>query len=273
MRTRVVALAFALWLAAATAHAASLVATCYPVYVTLLNLTRGVEGVSVARVGESAVGCVHNYQLTTADWRKLERADLIVVNGGGLEPFADKLDPGKVVNASANMASLDDNPHVWLSATSLQMQVMALSEALSRRDPGHAAAYRRNAREYTVRLVDLQGSMTRTLAGVRDRKLIVCSDAFGLFAQDLGFTLRELDEPRPRELGAAIDEIRREGKRFVLTTDENAALAQLIARETGVAVCELDAILNGANDDPDAYLKAMRRNADIIRDAAIAQEG
>ena len=59
-------------------------------YVFTLNLTAGVEGVTVKNMALPQTGCLHDYALTTADMKALAAADLFVVNGAGMEQFFGK---------------------------------------------------------------------------------------------------------------------------------------------------------------------------------------
>ena len=42
-------------------------------------------------MAEQNVGCLHDYQLQTRDMVTLEGADALVINGGGMEQFMDKV--------------------------------------------------------------------------------------------------------------------------------------------------------------------------------------
>jgi len=56
--------------AAAGAPAAAplrVVTTFYPLYIATRNLTDGVPGVSTLNMTRPVAGCLHDYQLTTAD--------------------------------------------------------------------------------------------------------------------------------------------------------------------------------------------------------------
>ena len=60
-------------------------------YVLTLNVTDGIDGVTVQNMAEQNVGCLHDYQLQTRDMVTLEGADALVINGGGMEQFMDKV--------------------------------------------------------------------------------------------------------------------------------------------------------------------------------------
>lgn len=63
------------------------VTSFYPLYIMLMNLTDGVDGVEIANMAEPQTGCLHDYQLRPKDLVRLEGADLFVANGGGMEEF------------------------------------------------------------------------------------------------------------------------------------------------------------------------------------------
>ena len=67
----------------------TLVCTTYPIYLFASSLTEGVEGVAVERLDTGSTSCLHDYTLSMADMKKLERADVIALNGAGLEEFLE----------------------------------------------------------------------------------------------------------------------------------------------------------------------------------------
>lgn len=72
------------------ANAKVVAASFYPVYIAAKNVTDGVAGVHLARLAQNHAGCLHNYQLSTADAATLERASAFIINGGGMEPFLER---------------------------------------------------------------------------------------------------------------------------------------------------------------------------------------
>lgn len=64
-----------------------IVTSFYPLYIMVLNLTDGIEGVKIDNMAEPQTGCLHDYQLRPGDLICLEDADVFVANGGGMEEF------------------------------------------------------------------------------------------------------------------------------------------------------------------------------------------
>ncbi len=63
--------------------------SCNPVYIAATNLLDGVEGYRVENLSQPTTGCLHDYTLTTEDMKKLSKADMLIVNGGGMEGYLD----------------------------------------------------------------------------------------------------------------------------------------------------------------------------------------
>lgn len=63
------------------------VTSFYPMYVAAENVIGDVEGVTLENLSEPQTGCLHDYQLTAADMKLLSKADVFIVNGGGIESF------------------------------------------------------------------------------------------------------------------------------------------------------------------------------------------
>lgn len=68
-----------------------IVTSFYPVHIATLNVTDGMEHVEVTNMTENVNGCLHDYQLTAADMKKLEHADVFIINGAGMELFLETI--------------------------------------------------------------------------------------------------------------------------------------------------------------------------------------
>ena len=227
-------------------------------------------------------GCLHDYQLLPADMRALEKADVLVINGAGMESFMDKVllqyPELPVVTASEGIDMLTDshghaNAHVWLNPQLAALQVERIAAALSQLDGAHAAAYAENAQAYAQSLRALGEEMKRALSGVENRRIVTFHEAFPYFAQafDLeiaGVIEREPgEEPGTRELAEICDLVREKDVKALFAEPQypNRA-AETIARETGARVYALDPIVTGELDKT-AYEQKMRENLKTLLEA------
>ena len=59
-----------------------LVASFYPMYIILLNLTDGIPNVQVDSMAGQQTGCLHDFQMQTDDMKNLETADAFIIKIG-----------------------------------------------------------------------------------------------------------------------------------------------------------------------------------------------
>jgi zinc transport system substrate-binding protein len=269
--------------ASARAEAAlrRVVTSFYPVYVTALNVTAGVEGVEVTNLTSPHLGCLHDYQLTTGDVRQLSEADLLLANGAGMEPFLDKVarqSPGvRVVEVSEGIPLMDGNSHVWVSFDGARRQTENIVAALSELAPEQAAAFRANGEAYRARLTALEERMRSALAPYAGTPIVTFHEAFPYFARDFrlevaGVIEREPGtEPSARELADTVKLVRARGVKALFAEPQFPdRSAQVIAAETGAKVYQLDPVVTGPAEPEaarGAWLAAMEKNLGVLRDA------
>jgi len=257
------------------------VTSFYPVYVAALNVTAGVPGVEVHNLTSPHIGCLHDYQLTAGDVRQLADADLLLANGAGMETFLGKVkeqSPSlRVVEASEGIPLMDGNPHVWVSFEGVSRQVDTIAEALARTAPEKADAFRANAAAYKAALAALDEKMRSSLAPYAGTPIVTFHEAFPYFARDykldlVGVIAREPGtEPSARELADTIALVReRKVKALFAEPQFPDKSAQVISRETGVKVHELDPVVTGPSEPSEArgaFLRAMGKNLGVLQEA------
>lgn len=257
------------------------VTSFYPIYIATLNVTQGAPGVEVVNMTSPFTGCLHDYQIVPRDLVILTKAQVFVMNGGGLEAFLDKAlaqAPGlRIIDTSAGMEFIRlngvPNPHVWLSVTLAMQQVSAIADGLARLDPARADVYRRNAAGYRSRLAELQALMRKELASLPSREILTFHEAFPYFGRDFNLTIvgvveREPgSEPSARDLAGIIRLIRDRKVKAIFTEPQYPARsAERIAQETGVRIATLDPVVTGPMR-ADAYVEIMTRNMQSLKQA------
>ena len=277
-----VSVVFALWPAHLWANQSLRVVTSfYPVYIAALNVTAGIPGVEVSNLASPHVGCLHDYQLTAGDVRRLADADILLVNGAGMEPFLGKVAQQspkvRVVEVSEGIPLLDDNPHVWVSLEGARRQTENIAAALAAAAPDRADAFRANASAYNASLSALEEKMRAALAPYAGTPIVTFHEAFPYFARDFDLDLAgEIErepgaEPSARELADTVKLVReRKVKALFAEPQFPDQSAQVVARETGVRVYSLDPVVTGSTDPEEArgaYLRAMEKNLEVLQEA------
>ena len=94
-----------------------ILATTYPVYLLARNVVQSNPGAQVDLLIPAQTGCPHDYALTPKDMQKLAQADVLLLNGLGLDDFMLKALPNAkpglvVVDSSAGITPLKEgNAH------------------------------------------------------------------------------------------------------------------------------------------------------------------
>ena len=273
-----------------------IVTSFYPIYVFVQNVARDIPGVQVQNMADQSVGCLHDYQLQTRDMVMLEGAAALVINGGGMEQFMDRIAQVfpqlPIVDSSQGIELLCDddhdahdahdghddhdhavNAHVWLDPKLAIRQVETIAEGLAAADPAHAGAYRANALAYTERLAALDAELSAQLTPYAGRKIITFHEAFTYFAKAYGLEVAGViayepgEEPGTREIAATCDLVKQLGITTLFVEPQYPTrAAETIARETGAAISTLDPIVSG-DGAMDSYERIMRENARVLEEA------
>ena len=150
-------------------------ATFYPLYVILANVTDGIQGVEISVLAPPDTGCLHDYQLTTGDMKKIEDCNILVANGSGMEDFMEKAISSKkdsIVYATEGFSLVDDNSHVWVSPTGAIHEAKKIAEGLAVLDAKNAGTYKKNAEIYVGKLEALKTTMHQTLDEFSGRRIV-----------------------------------------------------------------------------------------------------
>ena len=269
----------------------TIVTSFYPMYVFTQNVVRDVPGVRVVNMASESAGCLHDYQLQTRDMVTLEGADALVINGGSMEQFMDKVIAQRpelpVINASDGIEMLcgeDDhdghdhdhgvyNAHVWLDPALAMRQVQNIADGLAAVDSENAEAYQRNAAAYKARLQALDAELSAQLEPFAGSAIVTFHEAFTYFADAYGLVVAGViandagEEPSTRQIAATCDLVKQyQVKALFVEPQYPTKSAETIARETGAKVFTLDPVVSG-DGSPESYENAMRENARVLTEA------
>lgn len=229
---RLLAWAF-LFVGISPAHAAAkikVVTSFLPVYSFTINVAGSladVENLLPAGVGP------HDYQFSPKDLRLLGQADVVVVNGLGVEDWlgraiqsASSQKSKSVVEMAAGLKSelIEDahglnpaeddrkrksvkadhhdhnhgpNPHIWLDPQLAAHAVTNILKALQKADPANAEGYAKNAGAYLERLARLDAELKEGLASVQQTSFVTFHNAFPYFVRRYNLKLVGVIEAVP----------------------------------------------------------------------------
>lgn len=239
----------------------------------------------------------HSFEPTPSDLRDVVTADLLIVNGGGLEgPLLDTLEnvggDATIVDASAGLTSrrpqageppLEESgtdPHFWLDPVLTRQYVENIRDAFAKADPAGAAVYEKNAAAYLAELDGLDDWIAVQVEKIpdADRKLVMNHASHGYFAdryglQIVGTVLPSVstgETPTARQLSDLTAAIRSSGARAIFVEiEENPDIARQIAAETDVKVVTdlLDHSLTAPDGPAPTYIDMMKYDTRLIVEA------
>jgi len=206
-------------------------------------------------------GDVHVYAPTPADAKTLATADVVFVNGLGLEGWIDRLIAASGSKAPVVVASrgirpremtdghdssrLVSDPHAWQSVANAEIYVANIRDGLIAVDPAGKEFYQAHAAAYLTALDALDREIKAAIAIIPAdrRKIITTHNAFGYFGDAYGLEFIAPEgvstdaEPSARDVANIIAQIRAQTIPAVFIENiTDPRLMERIAAETGAKV-------------------------------------
>ena len=223
----------------------------------------------------------HGYQPTPKDVAAIIDADLVLINGYGLEEFLSSILnendlSGKIVIVSEGVDVNQNDPHVWMDPMNVVIWVENITDAFAELQPDNEAEFRENSRDYIRDLNELDNWIFETIEQMPVEGRVLISDhlSLGYFAERYGFeqaaaishSASSLAEPSALELAELIDLIVELGIPAIFVGhDVNPDLANSLSEDLGIDLIELYIGSLSSIDGPaGTYLDLMRFNVDAI---------
>lgn len=275
------------------------VTTFYP----LQQLVAGVvgEGGTVTAVVPAGME-PHEYEPSIGDVRGIYQADLFVLNGAGIDGWAEKLMP-ELTSKGISSIRLSDkvellraeeeldhghgtegasehgewDPHFWLDPVAAQGLVNTVASVLSEKFPEHRALFEANARHMVTQLDVLENEYRTGLTSCVQHEVVTSHDAFRYLAARYGFKTHALsglspeEEPSPKRLAELSAEVKAEQIRYIFfETLVSPKIAETLAHETGTETLVFNPIEGVSDEDSAAgvnYFSLMRDNLAVLQKA------
>ena len=229
----------------------------------------------------------HVYSPSPLDARKLHEAQVVIVNGLGLEGWMTRLVQASGTKAATVIATkgitprkmedehqagrLITDPHAWQSIANAKVYVANIRDGLIKADPAGKTAYEANAKAYTAKLDDLEKEVKAAIATIppNHRRIITTHDAFGYFGDAYGMEFIAPEgvstetEPSAKDVAKIITQIRKQKIPAVfLENISDPRLMEQIAKESGAKIggALFSDALSDAKGPAATYIDMMRNN-------------
>lgn len=281
--------------AATSARQLEVLATTFPMYLFTRGVAAGRDRVRVGLMIPAGMGCPHDYALTPQDMRRLTAADVLVINGLGLEEFLGAPLAGanpalRVIDSSAgiggllplnttdaspgphghghNITAQAVNPHLFSSPRQAARLVATIAQGLAEIDPEGRPVYQANARAWGERLEQLANECSALADRLANTRIVTQHGVFDYLARDMGLQIVAVvqphagQEPSAAEMLAIVRTIRERRAGGLFTEPQYpAAIGRTIASEASIPVATLDPVASGPEQPPpDYYEQTMHAN-------------
>lgn len=233
----------------------------------------------------------HNYLPQPNDLKRLNKMDVIVVNGIGHDDFALKVISAAnnselmVLEANKDVPLLPAmgqsvgkgavNPHTFVGLSTTIQKVYTIANELSRIDPENASFYRKNARKYAkkFRLMKRDAMLSLGELDTAGMKVATTHNAYGYILQEFGVDVAAVIEPAhgvepsASQLQGTIEKIR-ESDIDVLFYELNMPnrFVDTIEEATGVQLYRFSHMTHGPYEDNKVVIE-MKSNLDTLIEA------
>ena len=281
------------------------IATIYPEYEWVKQIVGDVDNVDVELLLDKGVD-LHSFQPTANDIINISSGDMFIYVGGESDKWVGDVlkeaqnkdmkalnliealgDSAKEEKSIEGMQSEEDegegdekeiDEHIWLSVKNASKLCQTIADALGEKDPDNKETYSKNAKEYIVKLNELDGQYEQTCKTAKNNTLIFadrfpfryltddyklkyyaafsgCSAESEASFQTLVFLANKLDELKLNKL--------------IIIDGSDKKIADAVidtAKTKDVEVLTLNSMQSSVGDN-DTYLSIMQSNLEVLKKA------
>lgn len=235
----------------------------------------GGDNVNVTSIINSTNVDAHDYEPTTSDIAKLQKAQVIIVNGAGYDAWAVKAMQtanATIVNA-AEVGGVNDgeNPHVWFSADVRKAVAQAITEAYEQADAAKKNDFDKMNDRWTAEENNVESKIAEVKQKTDGLAYAATESVASYLAEDMGLadatpsgyaraTANE-SEPTPTDIKQFTDALKAgEIKLLVVNTQEESELTGKItdaAKSVEVPMVELTEQMPEQYDSLTAWMEGL----------------
>ena len=237
--------------------------------------TLGGDNVNVTSIINSTNVDAHDYEPTTSDIAKLQKAQVIIVNGAGYDAWAVKAAQSAkatVVNAAEVGGVKDgDNPHIWFSADVRKAMAQAITDAYAKADSAKKSDFDKLNDQWMTEEGNVEGKIAEVKQKSDGLAYAATESVASYLAEDMGLadatpsgyaqaTANE-SEPTPTDIKQFTDALKAgEIKLLVVNTQEESELTGKItnaAKSANVPMVNLTEQMPEQYDSLTAWMESL----------------
>lgn len=277
-------------------------ASFYPIYFAAEQIGKDkIELHSVIPNGSEP----HDYEPSIREIANVEKGDIFIFNGVGMEPWAEKLSDNlakkgvKTLNLSqyVELIKIEDeehnheehshddhdhglyDPHIWLDPINMDKMAYQIMLEISELDKTNESFYKKNYEEFSEKIKEMDLSFSSELKNVSKNNILVSHQAFGYLTKRYGLEqipvtgITPHEEPSPGTIAKLLDIIEEEGFEYIfLESLASPKVVELLAREGNLQVLELNPVSGltiEQQEKKEDYFTLMEKNLENLKKALV----
>ncbi len=203
----------------------NILATTYPIYNFTKIVTHGEKNIDINLLLSASMGCPHDYAVTPHDLKKIANANVLVVNGLGMEEFLGeqihRANPKlQLIDSSEGISDIlhymeedtpkkaeEDhhhqseahghghehheglNPHLFASPKMAAQLTTTIASKLAQLMPKSEARIKKNAEQFSLRMESLMKDFIKTTSRFKNNRIVTQQGVFDYLARDIGLRI------------------------------------------------------------------------------------
>lgn len=234
---------------------------------------------------------IHGWEPSMKTVASMSDSQLILVNGLGLESWADSVSESvgenKIVEVNKGIDYIkltetekddhdhgDYDPHIWLSIKNMIVMAENIEKEVGKLDPENKLYYEKNLENLEMNLKELDNKFKLSLEKYRGKSIIVPHDAFGYLVRDYNLNqipIEGINSSSEPDLGTVAKIVDMANANSINTVfyeyGGSEKIAKTIAREINGKIQEiysLENITDELSDNNEDYYTLMEKNLNNI---------
>ena len=235
----------------------------------------GGDNVNVTSIINSTNVDAHDYEPTTSDIAKLQKAQVIIVNGAGYDAWAVKAaqTANAIIVNAAEIGGVNDgeNPHVWFSADVRKAVAQAITEAYEQADAAKKNDFDKMNDQWAAEENNVESKIAEVKQKTDGLAYAATESVASYLAEDMGLTdatpsgyaraTANESEPTPTDIKQFTDALKAgEIKLLVVNAQEESELTGKItdaAKSVEVTMVELTEQMPEQYDSLTAWMEGL----------------
>jgi zinc transport system substrate-binding protein len=259
----------------------------------------GSEKVAVTNITPIGVG-PHDYEPTPKEVILLNKADLVILNGAGMESWSEDIVSNlkekniPVLILADHVSTLIEHeegnseennhhhhgkydPHFLIDPVIYMEEIDSVTNTIIGIDPENSDYYKENSKAYSEKILELHQTLSSELSNCRIRTIVTNHEAFNYFAKRYGLELIAIAgispdvEPSSKKLAELANLIEEKDVKYIFTeTLVSPKFAQTLAEETGAKTLILNPMGGLTKDEVEEgkdYIIVSRENLSNLKTA------